>query len=104
MITVTTASTDEQLRQILGLQRRYHVRAVPPQRQSIEGFVFAEHTLPLLQRMAALSPQAIAMSGGHVVGYCLSLPLSLQQELPSLTRKHDVGSAAEPTACSARVP
>jgi hypothetical protein len=33
---------------------------------------------------AAQSPQAIAVSEDHVVGYCLSLPLSLQEELPGL--------------------
>jgi GNAT superfamily N-acetyltransferase len=52
--------------------------------QAAEGFVFAEHTLPVLQRMAALSPQAIALVDGQVVGYCLSLPVSLKADVPSL--------------------
>src|SRR5262245_18198469 len=84
MITISVASSDQHLDEILALQRRYHARVVPEQAQSSEGFVFAEHTLPLLRRMAAQSPQAIALSDGHVVGYCLSLPLSLQAELPTL--------------------
>ena len=84
MIVIAVASTDQHLEEILVLQRRYHARAMPAEMQSVEGFVFAEHTLPLLRRMAALSPQAIALSDGHVVGYCLSLPMSLQTELPSL--------------------
>jgi len=84
MITITIASTDQHLEEILALQRRYHMHAVSADVQANEGFVFAEHTLPLLQRMAAQSPQAIALSAGHVVGYCLSLPLSLQTEVPSL--------------------
>jgi hypothetical protein len=84
MTAITLASTDRHLEEILALQRRYHASAVSAEVQSAEGFVFAEHNLPLLRRMAAQSPQAIALSGGRVVGYCLSLPLSLQAEVPSL--------------------
>jgi GNAT superfamily N-acetyltransferase len=84
MTEITIASTDQHLEQILELQRRYHASAVSAEVQSVEGFVFVEHTLPLLRRMAAESPQAIALSEGRVVGYCLSLPLSLQVEVPVL--------------------
>jgi len=84
MTTITTASTDAHLEGILALQRRNHLQAVPDDVQSREGFVFVEHTLPLLRRMAAASPQAIALADDRVVGYCLSLPLALQAEVPSL--------------------
>src|SRR5262245_15668489 len=84
MPTITAASSDQHFEEILALQRRYHARAVSTEVQAREGFVFAEHTLALLKRMAAQAPQAIALSNDHVVGYCLSLPLSLQGELPSL--------------------
>lgn len=83
-MTITIASTDQHFEEILQLQRRYHMHSVSAEVQSIEGFVFVEHTLPLLRRMAAQSPQAIALSEGHVVGYCLSLPISLQADVPSL--------------------
>lgn len=85
MITISVASSDSQLEQILALQRRYHARTLTPDEQRVEGFVFAEHTLPLLRRMAAELPQAIALADGRVVGYCLALSLSLQAALPSLT-------------------
>ena len=84
MITLTVATEDEHFEQILALQRRYHTKTLSPEVQAVEGFVFAEHSVPLLRRMAALSPQAIALSEGRVVGYCLSLPLSLQAEVPAL--------------------
>jgi GNAT superfamily N-acetyltransferase len=84
MTEITIASTDQHFDEILALQRRYHARAVSPEVQAKEGFVFAEHTVPLLRRMAAQSPQAIAVSEGHVVGYCLTLPPSLQAEVPVL--------------------
>jgi GNAT superfamily N-acetyltransferase len=84
MLTVTLATCDDHLAQILELQRRNLPRALSVEQQNGEGFVFAEHTLPLLGRMAAELPQAIALSEGKVVAYCLSLSLSLRAELPQL--------------------
>jgi GNAT superfamily N-acetyltransferase len=84
MIEITVASTDREFEEILALQRRNHLRAVTREVQDREGFVYAEHNVPLLRRMAAQSPQAIAVSEGRVVGYCLTLPASLQAEVPSL--------------------
>lgn len=84
MTTITTASTDEHFDGILALQRANHVHAVAADVQDREGFVFVEHTRPLLARLAAASPQAIALEGARVVGYCLSLPPSLQDAVPIL--------------------
>lgn len=78
------ASTTRHFEQILDLQRRYHASALPPDAQEREGFVFAQHSLPLLRRMAAELPQAIAVANGTVVGYCLSMSLSLRDEIPNL--------------------
>jgi GNAT superfamily N-acetyltransferase len=83
-VTLTTASTDAHLQGILDLQRRNHRDAIPADVQSRDGFLFVEHTLPLLARMAAASPQAIALAEGRVVGYCLSLPLALRDAVPVL--------------------
>jgi hypothetical protein len=89
MISITIATSDSHFEQILALQRRYHASALSSEEQGAEGFVFAEHSLPLLKRMADELPQAIALSDGQVVGYCLSLPLSLQEELPALMPMFD---------------
>ena len=83
-VTLALATTDEHLQGILDLQRRNHVQAVPADVQSREGFVYVEHTLPLLERMRAASPQAVALHDGRVVGYCLSLPPSLRDAVPVL--------------------
>jgi GNAT superfamily N-acetyltransferase len=93
--TVTIASVDEHLEQILALQRRYHLNSVSAEVASTEGFVFAEHTLPLLRRMAAASPQAIALADDRVVGYCLSLATSLKSEVPSLVPMFEQFGACE---------
>ena len=85
MITLDVATSDRHFEQILDLQRRYHVRSLSPEVQDQEGFVFAQHSLPVLRRMAAELPQAIALEDDTVVGYCLSLALSLRAEVPSLS-------------------
>ena len=84
MTTIATAASDCELEQVLALQQRYHVRALTPEEQSAGGFVFAEHTLPLLKRMATKLPQAVALSDGRVVAYCLALCVSLRSALPQL--------------------
>jgi GNAT superfamily N-acetyltransferase len=90
MIKLDIASSARHFEQILDLQRRYHASALSPDAQEREGFVFAEHSLPLLRRMSAELPQAIAVAGDDVVvGYCLALPLSLRNELPSLAPMFD---------------
>lgn len=83
-IKLDVASAAQHFEQILDLQRRYHASALSAAAQAREGFVFAEHSAPLLRRMSADLPQAIAVADDHVVGYCLALSLSLQDELPSL--------------------
>ncbi|HEX7326273.1 MAG TPA: GNAT family N-acetyltransferase [Rhodanobacteraceae bacterium] len=52
--------------------------------QDREGFVFARHSLPLLQRMAAELPQVVAVADDRVVGYCLCMPLRFRDVIPSL--------------------
>jgi hypothetical protein len=84
MIELTLARTDAHLEGILDLQRRNHVEEVAADVQATDGFVFVRHTLPLLRRMAAASPQAIALHDGRVVGYCLSLVPAMQAEVPVL--------------------
>lgn len=84
MVTVTIAKTDAQLTQILALQRRYLCSVLSREEQDTEGFVYTQHDLPLLRRMASELPQAIAVDAGQVVGYCLALPVSLRLEQPML--------------------
>lgn len=83
-ITFETASTDEQLEQILALQRANLFSRLSEKKQTEQGFVYAEHTLALLQRMASELPQVIASSDGMVVGYNLAMPVSMREEMPRL--------------------
>ncbi len=83
-ITFETASTGEQLEQILALQRANLFSGLSEEKQAKEGFVFAEHTLALLKRFAEELPQVIAVSEGRVVGYNLGMPVSMRESMPSL--------------------
>jgi|SRR6185436_1044878 len=78
------ASTDQHFEQILQLQRRNLFSEISEEEQAQQGFVFAEHTVPLLRRMAAQLPQVIAVNDGKVVGYNLAMPVSMRNEMPKL--------------------
>lgn len=78
------ASSNEHFEQILQLQKKNLLSAISEQQQAQQGFVFAEHTSPLLKRMASHLPQVIALSNGKVIGYNLAMPVSMKNEIPSL--------------------
>jgi hypothetical protein len=69
---------------ILALQRRNLRQSLSESQQAQDGFVYVEHDLPLLTRMALQSPQAIALAEGRVVGYSLSMRPSMAEWLPAL--------------------
>jgi GNAT superfamily N-acetyltransferase len=83
-VTLGIAKTDADFEGILALQRRNLRHALTQREQSAEGFVYLQHDVPLLRRMSARLPQAIAVAEGRVVGYCLALAVELRRELPDL--------------------
>jgi len=83
-IVFEVASTEQHFEQILQLQKQNLFSAISEEQQAQQGFVFAEHTVPLLKMMAAHLPQVIAVSNGKVVGYNLAVPVSMKNEMPSL--------------------
>jgi ribosomal protein S18 acetylase RimI-like enzyme len=78
------ASTSEHFEQILQLQRQNLLSVIGKEQQAQQGFVFAEHSVPLLKRMAAELPQVIAISVANVIGYNLAMSASMRNEMPSL--------------------
>lgn len=83
-ISLNLAATDAHFEQILHLQRQNLPDVLSEAQQARQGFVFAEHTVELLKRMAAHLPQVIALSQDRVVGYNLALPVSMQDAMPQL--------------------
>jgi GNAT superfamily N-acetyltransferase len=78
------ASTPQEFNQILHLQRQNLYTKVTEDEQAKHGFVFVEHTLPLLEKMASYLPQVIAVCNGQVVGYNLAMHIAMRAEIPSL--------------------
>jgi len=83
-IVFDVANTEEQFNQILRLQQENLVNLISEEQQARHGFVFAEHTLALLKRMATYLPQVVALSDNKVVGYNLALHVSMKNEVPKL--------------------
>lgn len=81
---LANARTDAQLAQILALQRRNLRGALDAETEARQGFVYAEHSMPVLRTMAASMPQAIALAGGQVVGYSLAMAPDMRGLLPTL--------------------
>ncbi|MFZ6008945.1 MAG: GNAT family N-acetyltransferase [Bacteroidota bacterium] len=83
-VTLLTAATDQHFEGILQLQKENLYKTLPVEQQTREGFVYAEHNLEVLKRMASYLPQVIALAGGKVVGYNLAMTSVMQNELSSL--------------------
>ena len=88
-IVFETANTEDHFEQILQLQRENLFSSINEQQQAQQGFVFAEHTVPLLKMMAVHLPQVIALSNGKVIGYNLAMPVSMKNDIPSLVPMFD---------------
>jgi hypothetical protein len=88
-IVLDIATTDQQFEQILRLQRANLFTEVSEEEQQKQGFVFAEHSLSMLQMMASKMPQVIALSEGKVVGYTLAMIPSMRNMMPRLVPMFD---------------
>jgi GNAT superfamily N-acetyltransferase len=83
-IAFAVATTTDHFEQIIHLQKQNLYKSLSPEQQDQQGFVFAEHTVNLLQLMAAQIPQVIALYQGKVIGYNLAMTAAMEKELPSL--------------------
>ena len=83
-VTLQQATTDDHFEGILDLQKRNLYTTVSEEVQAREGFVFANHNVQLLKKMASYLPQVIALHKNKVIGYNLAMTSSMQDELQSL--------------------
>ncbi len=79
-----TASTDEELEQILSLQHRNVEENLSSEEVASQGFVTVHHDLELLRDMNRAEPQVIATSDGQVVGYALVMLRAFEDRVPIL--------------------
>jgi GNAT superfamily N-acetyltransferase len=75
---------EEELEQILALQRANLPRRLSAEEIAAEGFVTVEHTLDLLKRMHAIAPSIVARQGGSLAGYALVMPVQCRSLIPIL--------------------
>lgn len=84
-----TASTKDELQQILDLQRTNHSSALIGSTKLRDGFVTVMHTLDLLTQMNNAAPQVIARDGNKVIGYALVMLKSFASMIPILQPMFD---------------
>jgi L-amino acid N-acyltransferase YncA len=89
LIQFDFATTEKHFEQILELQRQNLIGTLSEEQQAREGFVFAEHTLSVLKKMATHLPQVVAFHEGKVVGYNLAMLSAMRDTLPSLIPMFD---------------
>jgi len=73
MIRYKTASTNNELNQILALQQDNLPEAISEDEQISEGFVTVHHDFDLIKRMNDVCPHIIVKDNGNVVGYALCM-------------------------------
>jgi GNAT superfamily N-acetyltransferase len=83
-ITFRAATTTEHFEQIISLQNQNLYKLLTAEQQDKQGFVFAEHTVEVLQEMASQIPQVIALYQNKVIGYNLGMTAAMEKQLPSL--------------------
>jgi hypothetical protein len=84
MIEAGPVEREEELEQILELQRANLPRQLSAEEIAAEGFVTVEHTLQLLKRMHALAPSIVAREGANLAGYALVMPVQCRSLIPIL--------------------
>lgn len=87
-VTYTTAS-DQDLQQILTLQKLNLKSNLTPTEQESEGFVTVDHNINLLRKMNSPYPHVVAKDDKKVIGYCLVMLPTLRSEIPILTPMFD---------------
>ncbi len=84
-VQYTRASSDNELLQILELQKKNAISSVPNKEQENEGFVTVSHSFDILKQMNDTCPHIIAKDGDLVVGYALVMPKEFRDEISVLS-------------------
>ena len=75
---------DEELKEILVLQKKSSPQNISPLEKKEEGFVTVQHSLTLLEKMHDACPHIIAKHHEKVVGYALCMLPKFKKEIPVL--------------------
>lgn len=84
MITYTTSKSNEELMQILELQKRNLQENLEDEEKVLQGFVTVKHSLEILQQMNNTCPHTIAKQNNKVIGYALSMTKNFASDIDVL--------------------
>ena len=73
MIIYRKASSIEELKEILKLQKENLSQGLSQEEKTMEGFVTVQHSLEILKEMNDVYPHSIAKYKNKIIGYALSM-------------------------------
>ncbi len=86
----TIAQTDQDLVQILALQKQNLAQTLSPDEITREGFVTVAHSFEDLKKMNSYEQSVIAMKNGTVIAYLLAMTEQSKHDIPILVPMFDV--------------
>jgi hypothetical protein len=89
-VTVEMVSSENEIRQILSLQKENLKSSLSNDQIISQGFVTVQHTFDTLKKMNDAEPSVIAKSETEIVGYCLVMLESFKNQIPELISMFDV--------------
>ncbi len=84
MITYNAVTTDDEILQIIELQKRNLPQNLTKEQREKEGFVTVVHTFDTLQKMNTIEPGIVAKDNDKVVGYLLAMTSKSSNDIPVL--------------------
>lgn len=84
MITYHNVKTNEELEEILELQKRNLSQNVSEKEKLKEGFVTIEHSFKILKKMNDACAHCVAKKDGKIVGFALSMLQDFKEQIPLL--------------------
>ena len=87
---IKLADSEEELGQILQIQKANHVGRLTQEQKKQEGFVTVRHNLDLLRKMNAIERQVIALDSQKVIAYALVMTKECKDLIPTLVPMFDM--------------
>jgi hypothetical protein len=84
MIVYTTAKTDEEILQILELQKNNLPQNLTDEQKASQGFVTVIHSFDTLKKMNSIEQSIIAKENDRVIGYLLAMTGASKNDIPVL--------------------
>jgi GNAT superfamily N-acetyltransferase len=86
----TLAKSNDDLTQILALQKINLKHANSPEVETDQGFVTVQHDMELISFMNEAAAHVIAQDNGRVIGYALAMTRAFKDKVPALRSMFDM--------------